>query len=649
MGHARTYISIDILRRVLKDYFKFDVHFVMNITDIDDKIIKRARQRHFFDQYLNDHKTSSTANGVALRADINHSRQFIKTKHDRETDSDKKAMYLREMKRIDELLAVDKNGGEIIGRLDEIRDPLSDWLDCGRGKYVTDNSIFEDLPRMYEREFLEDLKNLNVLPADRLTRVSESIKQIVEFTERIIKNGFAYEADGSVYFDTDKFDKSDKFFYAKLCPTAFAGESFMALLKEGEGVLMQQETAGDRPGDSGKRNEADFALWKKSKAGEPSWDSPWGKGRPGWHIECSAMAADTCGDRLDIHTGGVDLKFPHHDNEIAQSEAALDTHQWVNYFLHTGHLTISGCKMSKSLKNFISIREALQNHSARQLRLLFLLQSWKDTLDYSDETMTEALGYEKLVIDFFYTISHTVRYHDHNDNRELVEDVDLKNSFDSTRDKVHQALSDSINTREAMFALRNLISSTINYHKKFGIKKSNPNQLKSIVNYVYDMLHMFGAADDCSDKCELIAYTEQELGSTKTGAIKAAKEFIENIEKINESGEEVIQGMINKFIEDCQLGFNIDVRSSPVLQQCSRGTINKFLMSLANLRQSIRAESLKNRWFVFLKECDRLRDSRLSEIGVRLQDSEENIPIVGLVPLLTQNKKEKDKKKQRKR
>lgn len=162
---------------------------------------------------------------------------------------------------------------------------------------------------------------------------------------------------------------------------------------------------------SEKKSSIDFALWKCSKEGEPWWESPWGKGRPGWHIECSVMASIICGESLDIHTGGIDLKFPHHDNEMAQAEAYFNNSNWVRYFLHSGHLTIAGCKMSKSLKNFITIQDALKKYSARQLRLAFLLHSWKDTLDYSDNTMHMAIQYEKFlnvnitcIIKFYYSI-----------------------------------------------------------------------------------------------------------------------------------------------------------------------------------------------------------------------------------------------------
>lgn len=153
-----------------------------------------------------------------------------------------------------------------------------------------------------------------ILPPDVLTRVSEYVPQIVAFIEKIISNGLAYESNGSVYFDVAKFDAAEHHHYAKLVPEAYGDTKS---LQEGEGDLCISE---DRLSE--KRSPNDFALWKTSKPGEPWWQSPWGNGRPGWHIECSVMASDICGQTLDIHTGGVDLKFPHHDNELAQSEVS---------------------------------------------------------------------------------------------------------------------------------------------------------------------------------------------------------------------------------------------------------------------------------------------------------------------------------------
>ena len=139
----------------------------------------------------------------------------------------------------------------------------------------------------------------------------------------------------------------------------------------------------------GKRSASDFALWKTSKPGEPHWPSPWGEGRPGWHIECSVMASAVLGPGMDVHSGGEDLAFPHHDNEIAQSEAYHNCRQWVNYFLHTGHLHIEGLKMSKSLKNFITIDEALLRYTARQLRFAFLSTNWSARVDFKESTMQD--------------------------------------------------------------------------------------------------------------------------------------------------------------------------------------------------------------------------------------------------------------------
>jgi cysteinyl-tRNA synthetase len=161
----------------------------------------------------------------------------------------------------------------------------------------------------------------------------------------------------------------------------------------GDAALMAEAEGALSSGFEGeKRQAADFVLWKRSKAGEPAWSSPWGEGRPGWHIECSAMASDLLGDRVDLNAGGADLKFPHHENQMAQCEAHYNCCGWVNYFLHSGHLQIEGRKMSKSLKNFVTIRQALGTHTARQIRLMFLLQPWDKPMNYSDQvTLTPSL------------------------------------------------------------------------------------------------------------------------------------------------------------------------------------------------------------------------------------------------------------------
>ena len=314
MGHARTYLTFDILRRVLADYFGYQIFYVMNITDIDDKIIKRARQNHLYEKYLEQRKPLDQ-----VLNDCNEVLEHFGAVAAETTDKDKKAMQERLFKTLADAVAdVQKafdagDGNAIKGAEQQLlvkaKDLLSDWLDKQQGSGVTENSIFSKLPKYWEEQYHKDMESLNILPADCLTRVSEYVPEIVNYIKKVIERGFAYESHGSVYFDVAAFDARNNHHYAKLVPEAFGDQSALA---EGEGDLSS--------GQKEKRSENDFALWKNSKPGEPSWESPWGKGRPGWHIECSVMASEILGESIDIHSGGVDLKFPHHDNELAQAE-----------------------------------------------------------------------------------------------------------------------------------------------------------------------------------------------------------------------------------------------------------------------------------------------------------------------------------------
>ena len=279
---------------------------------------------------------------------------------------------------------------KIFGGADEILLPYLDSLYKDTID-ARDHTIFTDVTKYWEDDFMEDMDALNVMRADVITRVTAYVPKIAVFVDEIIKKGFAYESEGSVYFDIAAFEKAGNP-YARLRPES---RNDKALQEEGEGSL--SKTLG------GKRGAGDFALWKKSKAGEPSWPSPWGEGRPGWHIECSVMASDILGSSMDIHSGGIDLAFPHHDNELAQSEAYFcehghGPHLWVNYFLHMGHLSIAGSKMSKSLKNFQTIKDALKkDYTPRGMRIVFLMGRWNDGVEISPDMRTQADVWESTV------------------------------------------------------------------------------------------------------------------------------------------------------------------------------------------------------------------------------------------------------------
>lgn len=228
-----------------------------------------------------------------------------------------------------------------------------------------------ELSALWEADFLHKMDALNVRRPDKLLRVSQHIPEIIDYIQKIISNQYAYSEAGSVYFDLQKF-QSDGHQYCRLLNSA----SQQASALEASNLQITE-----------KRHQADFALWKSSKPGEPYWHSPWGKGRPGWHIECSAIIQTYLQEnqKLDLHTGGSDLKFPHHSNEIAQGEAHDCSHNWVNFFLHVAPLTISGLKMSKSLKNFITLEEALSEASGEELRLLFLHHHYSKVMQYNPE------------------------------------------------------------------------------------------------------------------------------------------------------------------------------------------------------------------------------------------------------------------------
>ena len=283
IGHARSAVVFDVIRSYLK--FKgHDVKYVRNFTDIDDKIINRAKQE-----------------GIP-------------------------------------------------------------W-DAVAGKYT--------------EEYHRDMDRLGVARADIEPKATEHIPEIIHIVDGLIAKGFAYESGGSVYFAVDKF----------------TGYGKLSKRDKEEMVAGARVEVNER-----KRNPLDFVLWKSSKEGEPSWDSPWGPGRPGWHIECSAMSLKHLGKSFDIHGGGADLLFPHHENEIAQSEAFTGK-PFAKYWVHNGFITIDREKMSKSLGNFFTIKEVLDKFDPEVLRFFLLSTHYRSPIEFSDEQLREA----ESSIDRYYT------------------------------------------------------------------------------------------------------------------------------------------------------------------------------------------------------------------------------------------------------
>jgi cysteinyl-tRNA synthetase len=318
VGHARTYVSFDVMNRYLR-HSGLDVTYVRNITDVDDKIIKRANE-----------------NGEAIN----------------------------------------------------------------------------ELTVRMTKAMHEDFDALNMLPADIEPTVTGHMDEIIQMVARLIEKNNAYVAkNGDVLFDVSTFDG-----YGSL------SQQDLDMLQSGARVEVVNE----------KEDPLDFVLWKKAKAGEPSWSSPWGEGRPGWHIECSAMSQKHLGDHFDIHGGGSDLQFPHHENEIAQSCCANDS-KYVNTWIHTGMVQVNKEKMSKSLDNFFTLREVLKEYDRESVRFFLISGHYRSQLNYSTENLEQA----RAAMERIYTALRDV---------ELVETI-LENDYVT---RFNAAMDDDFNTPEAL-------------------------------------------------------------------------------------------------------------------------------------------------------------------------------------------------------
>lgn len=336
IGNARPLCVFDVLRRFL-EYVGYDVRFVQNFTDIDDKIIKRANE---------------------------------------------------------------------------------------------ESLTYKEVSEKYIEEFWKDVKGMNVREATVHPKATENIDEIINIVSTLIEKGYAYAVDGDVYFSPSKFSE-----YGKLSHQPLED------LEAGARIMVGEV----------KKEPMDFALWKSAKPGEPYWESPWGHGRPGWHIECSAMVRRYLGETIDIHCGGQDLIFPHHENEIAQSECCNGV-PFANYWMHNGYINVDNVKMSKSLGNFFTVRDVAEKYGYEPIRFLMISSHYRSPINYSTDIIEQC----KASLTRLYTCRDSLDFALQNaEDGEATEE--LLASFDKRRNQFIEAMSDDLNTADAIAALFELV------------------------------------------------------------------------------------------------------------------------------------------------------------------------------------------------
>lgn len=372
MGNARPFIIFDTLRRYL-EYRGYDVTYVQNFTDVDDKIINRSHEE-----------------GISP----------------------------------------------------------------------------EEVAAKYIKEYFVDCDGLGIKRATVHPQVTDNIQQIIEFIKELEDKGYAYAVNGDVYFDTNKFEG-----YGKL-----------------SGQKQEDLEAGARiEVNDQKRHPMDFVLWKAKKEGEPGWDSPWGEGRPGWHIECSVMSKRYLGETIDIHAGGQDLTFPHHENEIAQSEARSGK-TFSKYWMHNGYININDEKMSKSKGNFFTVRDISKLYDLEIVRFFMLSAHYRNPVNFSDEMLNQAkAGLERLYNTkekLEFTLSNLV------ESPLTEKEVELVKELDDFRQKFIDAMDDDVNTADAVsviFELAKLINSNVDENSSLEFAKKcldEFNELTGVLNIV---------------------------------------------------------------------------------------------------------------------------------------------------------------------
>jgi cysteinyl-tRNA synthetase len=310
-----------------------------------------------------------------------------------------------------------------------------------------ENIAVAELAARFIAEYRAIAKQLNLKPATVNPRATEHMDDIIEMVSLIVKNGKGYVVDGDVYFDVSEWPK-----YGVLSKINLDDESTFARVEP----------------DEKKQDTRDFALWKAEKPGEPSWDSPWGKGRPGWHAECSVMGKHYLGLPFDIHGGGQDLIFPHHENEIAQSAAAYGLDTPVKYWIHNGFLTINSEKMSKSEQNFSTAREVLDNYDHQAVRLYLVSGQYRQLLDYNDSALKQAIQSLERIKNAVDVLKGRISILERTGSRESDADKKLAEAVRKAREGFEAAMNDDFNTPGALAEIYTFIREINTYSKDIG-------------------------------------------------------------------------------------------------------------------------------------------------------------------------------------
>ncbi len=444
VGHGRSLIVFDTFRRYL-EYLGYHVRFIRNFTDIDDKIINRAKN------------------------------------------------------------------------------------EC------TD---FMSIANRYIASYYQDMEAIRVKPADVEPRVTEHIQEIINVIQTLIQKGYAYVSEGDVYFDVSSFPE-----YGKLSKRN-----------------IEELQAGARVEPSEKKKDPlDFALWKAAKAGEPAWDSPWGPGRPGWHTECVAMIFKHLGETIDIHGGGLDLVFPHHENEIAQAEAATGK-PFARYWMHNGLVTVGGQKMSKSLGNYVTLKEVYTKYHPDVLRLLVLFTHYRSPLDFSWEKMEEAKRAYERIRDALVDLEVLKKL-------PVVESKEIPKLYEKVKqveESFFRELSEDFNTPAALSHIFSLVTDLNKIKNSAFERRSLPsNELQAyefaVRSVLNNMRGIFGLFEDIYPTCEVKETVNKELSSGEVLDEKLVSLLVE----IREAARKEKVYKIADYIRDKLKEMNIILEDTP--------------------------------------------------------------------------------------